>query len=219
MLTIVTLNYARPDSLIENLHAYASYGLVDRVICFNNGRPLKAPLLPKKCLLVQASENVGLYPRFAMGALARTQAVFHTDDDIQIPEQTLHSLYVCWQSAQDSCHGLHGRVARPTYQLGNVFGNVEVVLTRAVLCSRRVNNAALSATIYFDDLVGKPAGNGEDIILSFASMATSRRLNFAYALPARDHKVDPSTAIHSWTGHVKHRQAVVSRCRQVFSLP
>jgi hypothetical protein len=219
MLTIVTLNYRRPRSMLENLRTYAGYRLVDRIICFNNGAPLDPKSVPGKCVLVQASENMGLYPRFSMGALSRTQAILHTDDDILVPESTLQALYFCWQSAQDSCHGLHGRIARPTYQLGNILGNVEVVLTRAVLCSRRVNNAALSATIYFDDLRGQPSGNGEDIILSFTSMATSGRLNCAYALPARDHKVDPATAIHSWDGHVKHRQAVVSRCRKVFSLP
>lgn len=219
MLTIVTLNFARPDFLIENLHVYASYRIVDRIICFNNGPPLRAARLPRKCVLVEASENLGLYPRLAMGALARTQAVLHTDDDIQMPESTLFSLYVCWQSSQDRCHGLFGRSARPTYTLGNKYGRVEVVLTRAVICSRGINNSALSATIYFDDLSGKPAGNGEDIILSFASMAASRSMNFAYPLPAKDHKVDPRTAIHSWTGHLNHRQSVVSRCRQVFGLP
>ena len=40
MLTVVTLNWARPGYLLRNLHQYGSYGIVDRVICFNNGPPL-----------------------------------------------------------------------------------------------------------------------------------------------------------------------------------
>lgn len=219
MLTIVTLNYARPRPLLENLHAYARYGLVDRIICFNNGAALDPARLPAKCLLVQSSQNLGVYPRYSMGALATTQAILHTDDDILLPEDTLRALFSCWRSAPDSCHGLHGRTARPTYQLGDVFGQVEVVLTRALLCSRLVNNAALAATIYFDDLTGVPRGNGEDIILSFAGMAASRHLNFAYPLRAKDHPVEPGASIHSWAGHLAHRRAVVSRCRQVFGLP
>lgn len=219
MLTVVTLNWARPQYLVRNLHRYASYRTVDQVLCFNNGLALNKNKLPRKCVLVQASENVGLYARFALGSLARTEAIFHTDDDICVPEITLDVLLASWRYAPGSCHGLHGRVARPTYQFGDVFGPVEVVLTRAVLCSRRVNNVALSSTPLFDDIVGVPHGNGEDIILSFAAMATSRSLNFAYRLDAENHPVDPETAVHRrWSGHVKHRQRVVHRCRQVFSL-
>jgi hypothetical protein len=219
MLTVVTLNWARPDSLVRNLHQYASYRIVDQVLCFNNGRPLKAGKLPRKCVLVEASQNIGLYARFALASLARTEAIFHTDDDIFVPETTLDILLGSWRHAPGSCHGLHGRVARPKYQLGDVFGPVEVVLTRAVLCSRRVNNAALSSTPLFDDITGVPHGNGEDIILSFVAISMSRSLNFAYRLDAEDHPVDADTAIHRrWSGHLKHRQRIVRRCRQIFSL-
>jgi hypothetical protein len=219
MLTVVTLNWARPDYLVRNLYRYASYGIVGQVLCFNNGPALKVGKLPRKCVLVEASENMGLYPRFALASLARTEAIFHTDDDICVPETTLDTLLGYWRHAPGNCHGLYGRVARPKYQLGDVFGPVEIVLTRAVLCSRRVNNAALSWTPLFDDIVGVPHGNGEDIILSFAAMAMSRSLNFAYPLGAEDHPVDADTAIHRrWSGHVKHRQQIVCRCRKVFTL-
>ena len=218
MLTIVTLNFARPQSLVHNLQVYSGYGLVDRIICFNNGPLIDPAQAPPKCLLVQSSNNLGLYPRFSVGALARTQAVLHTDDDILLPEETVIALYKFWQSAPDCCHGLHGRTARPSYQFGNVFGQVEIVLTRALLCSRKINNAALAATVYFDDLLGVPPGNGEDIILSFAAMALSRRLNNAYLMPTMEHLVDPHTAIHRWPGHLSHRKSVVDRCRQVFNV-
>jgi hypothetical protein len=219
MLTVVTLNWARPYYLITNLRRYASYRIVDQVLCFNNGPALKVGRLPQKCVLVEASENMGVYPRLALASLARTDVIFHTDDDICVPETTLEILLGSWRHAPGSCHGLHGRVARPKYQLGDVFGPVEIVLTRALLCSRRVNNTALSSTPLFDDIVGVPRGNGEDIILSFAAMAMSRSLNFAYRLDAEDHPVDADTAIHRrWPGHIKHRQRVVRRCRKVFSL-
>jgi len=219
MLTVVTLNWARPAFLLENLRHYAACRIVDQILCFNNGAPLDRRAVPSKCVLVEASCNLGLYPRFALGALARTEAIFHTDDDILVPEASLETLAYCWQAAPGSCHGLFGRVAQPTYRFGNVFGPVEVVLTRAVVCGRRANNAALSATPMFDDLPGKPHGNGEDIILSFAAMATSRTLNLAYRLSARQHGHEDATAIHrSWAGHLQHRQRVVERCRSVFGL-
>ena len=220
MLTVVMLNWARPQYTLMNLTRYASYGVVKQVLCFNNGQPLTPwAKLPKKCVLVEASENMGLYPRFAMASLAATDAIFHTDDDLAVPESTLNTLYRCWLGARFSCHGLHGRIVKPTYQQTNVLGPVEVVLTRALLCSRQINNAALSATHLFEDLKPVPRGNGEDIILSFAAMSISRSMNFAYQLDAENYPDCDGQAIHRrWSDHVKHRQQVVSRCRQVYSL-
>jgi hypothetical protein len=219
VLTIVTLNWARPELLLGNLRLYAGYGIVDRVLCFNNGVALKAGRLPPKCVVVEASEDLGLYSRLAIASLSRTEAVFHTDDDLRVPESTLAALYSCWLGAPGACHGLFGRIARPRYQPGNVYGPVEVVLTRAMMCGRRVNNAALSATPLFEDLRGAPHGNGEDIILSFAAMATSRTLNLAYSLPSHDHQPPDETAIHRrWNGHFEHRQLMVERCRKVFGV-
>jgi len=217
MITLVMLNFARPRNALFNLQTYSSYRIVKDIFCFNNGAPL-APgrHLPRKCVLVEASKDLGLYSRFAVASLATTDAVFHTDDDLILPEQTLGALYSYWARSKDSCHGLFGRKAYPTYSYGNVFGPVEVLLTRALMCSRRVNNIALAATDRFNDLKGKPCGNGEDIILSFAGMAASKRMNLAYKLPAKNHAGEEPFAIHRWPDHLEHRKRVVSRCRRVF---
>jgi len=80
------------------------------------------------------------------------------------------------------------RLVRPNrlsnVSLWNVYGPVEVVLTRAVVCSIVSNNLALSVTDLFSDLHSKPRGNGEDIILSFAALAASRKANVAYPFSA-----------------------------------
>src|SRR5215469_3734168 len=218
MLTVVMLNWARPNLALRNMHLYASYKLVKHIVCFNNGAPfVQQKDLPKKCVLVEASADLGLTSRLAAASLASTEAVFHTDDDIAVPEKTVHALYQSWTKARLSCHGLYGRIAYPTYNYGNVFGMVEVVLTRAVVCSVRVNNLALSVTDLFTDLSGKPRGNGEDIILSFAGLAASRKPNIAYPFTAMNYPACDDVAIHKrWAGHLEHRRRVVSRCREVF---
>lgn len=221
MLTIVTLNWARPECTLRNLATYATYAAVDRIICFNNGARLAFPSrLPAKCLLVEASENIGVLPRLAMGALAATPAILHTDDDLLLPESTIYRLLNCWQAAPASCHGIFGRRAYPRYVAGNVFGAVEVVLTRALMCSPDVNNRALSVSTRFDDLGGVPRGNGEDIMLSFAAMSLSGSLNFAHPLPVHNYADQDAVAIHrQWRGHFEHRQRVVQRCREIFGAP
>jgi hypothetical protein len=220
MITVIILNWARPQNTVANLNRYASYRLVSQILCFNNGPSLRrfGPL-PQKCVLVEASRDLGLYSRFAAASLAKTDAVLHTDDDIFVPEATVEALYKFWRGAPHCCHGLFGRSVRPVYQTNNVFGPVEVVLTRALICSRMTNNWALSAVHLFDDLRSEPHGNGEDIILSFAAMALSRTLNFVHRLPSQDYPDYTENAIHRrCPNHLQHRQSVASRCRQVFSL-
>ncbi len=221
MLTIVTLNWARSACTVRNLETYSTYAAVDQIICFNNGPKLNfTPHLPAKCLLVEASNNVGVTARMAMGALAATPAILHTDDDLLLPESTIYRLLNCWQAAPSSCHGIFGRRAHPRYVAGNVFGPVEVVLTRALLCSTEVNNLALSASARFDDLGGVPRGNGEDIILSFAAMSLSGSLNHAHPMPVFNYANQDAVAIHqTWSRHFEHRERVVNRCRQIFGKP
>ena len=218
MITVVMLNWARPRYALMNIHRYASYAGVKQVFCFNNGAPFASNTpLPRKCVLMEASTNLGVHSRLAAASLAETEAIFHTDDDLAVPESTLNTLYQHWSQAKLSCHGLHGRLAYPTYRFGDVFGPAEVVLTRAVMCSRRVNNTALSVTDLFEDMNATPRGNGEDIILSFAALALSGSPNFAYQLPAQNYPDCDDVAIHrNWPNHLSHRSAVVVRCRKIF---
>jgi hypothetical protein len=202
VLTVVMLNWARPQYALMNIHRYASYGIVKHVFCFNSGASLRhSGPLPMKCVLIESSTDLGLNSRLAAASLATTDAIFHYH----------------WLVAKSSCHGLHGRIAYPTYEYGDIFGPVEVLLTRAVICSRRVNNTALSVTDLFSDMTAIPRGNGEDIILSFAAMATAKQLNFAYCLPSENLPDCDDVAIHKrWSNHLNHRKQVVSRCRMLF---
>ncbi len=218
MITVVMLNWARPQYALLNLRRYSAYSIVRQILCFNNGAPLiRRAQLPPKCVLVEASSDLGVASRLAVASLATTEAIFHTDDDLCVPESTLAALYHAWTGAKLSCHGLFGRVAYPAYTYGNILGPAEVILTRALVCSRRVNNTALSVIDLFHDLEGRPRGNGEDILLSFAGMALSKKLNFAYPVPAVDYPGCDASAIHKrWAGHLAHRRKMVSRCRRVF---
>lgn len=226
MLTVVLLNWARPENVLRNIGMYAGFSIVKQVICFNNGAPLACDKLPPKAVLIEASQDVGLYSRFAAASLATTEAVLHTDDDLFVPEPTLSHLYHSWLQRPGNCHGLYGRSVHQGYDPRDAFGEVEVVLTRALVCSRRISVAASHATPRFEDLACEPVGNGEDIILSFAAMADSRQPNRSYPLPHVNYpgfggKDDAakSTAIHlRWPGHRAHRGRVVERCREVFGL-
>ncbi len=152
---------------------------------------------------MEASKDLGLYSRFAAASLATTEEQFSTPMTISsLRRKHWRRISSYWSRAKSSCHGLYGRVAylRPTI-LGMYLARWKCCSREPWMCSRRVNNIALSATDLFNDLAGKPRGHGEDIILSFAGMAASKHMNLAYRLPAKNHAGEEPFAIHrSWLG-------------------
>lgn len=223
MITVVLLNWLRPKFAMSNIERYARSLIVHSILCFDNAATLKGQALPEKCTLIESSKDLGLYSRFAAGALAKTDAVFHTDDDLYLPEGSLELLFEAWMKAPRSCHGVFGRNVEKRYTGTRAYGRVEVLLTRALICSRATNNRALSNTLFFEDLRGRPDGNGEDIILSFAAMEIARELNYAHDLPVieyaecrRERAGPQARSIHlRWPDHHAHRSRVVERARKL----
>jgi len=78
--------WARPANTLLNIHRYASYLWSAGSLLQQWSVVKHANTLPEKCVLIEASSDLGLYSRFAAGSLARTEAIFHADDDIGIPE-------------------------------------------------------------------------------------------------------------------------------------
>jgi len=216
-LTAILLNWKRPDNVRRIVQEYERYAAITRIVVFNNGARLDG-LRSSKLVLVEASSNMGLYPRFAMAGLAQTEAIFHTDDDLLVPEGTLLTLYDHWTRAPFTCQGVQGRRADERgYNGENVWGEVEVVLTRALVSHRITNLRALELTPRFADLACVPMGNGEDILLSFVASSLSGRKNMAHKLPFQElPDKGRSVAISvCWPDHYKHRSAVVRRCLRV----
>ena len=228
MISVVMLNWKRPLNVEHNALAYLKYDLVSEVIVFSNAdKPLEFATMPFGLTVIRSTNDLGLYTRFAAASLAVRRCIMHTDDDLFIPEGTLNILYKAWTAAPEVCHSLHGRDVSSGYRFINVYGLVEVALTRCMLVDRVHCAQSLMHVHEFDDLEAHPRGNGEDIILSFVAMRASGRLNVAHDLPLKNYPghADPipgeeKLSIHKrWPGHAKHRQQVLHRCREVFGIP
>jgi len=227
MISVVMLNWRRPEQVRVNAVRCAGYKLVSEVIVFTNaGPPLDLSLCPRPATQITANYDLGLYSRFAAATLAANECILHLDDDLMVPEDTLKRLYRSWRGDRAICHSLHGRQTARGYQLEEAFGKVEVVLTRCLMASRQLCAHALTHAHQFDDLKSERYGNGEDIILSFTAMKLSGRLNCAYKLPFTEFPATgaggrggPAVAIHRrWSGHQAHRARVLERCREHFGI-
>jgi hypothetical protein len=224
-LTVVMLDWKRHDTVRRLVAGYLAHPRVGEVIVWDSG-PSRRPIdghpnlrhIHNPCPADAKWSPLGLYPRYAMAAVASNRAVAIVDDDIELPEHTLTSLHDDWLRDSAVIHGLIGRNpnAGGNYTPETHYGPVQVVLTRALVVDRYLCGLALAhGSRIIESLPGTPRGNGEDILLSHVAMAHSGRLNSAYQLPYKNHGYDDANAISvAVADHGSHRSQVVKWCRE-----
>jgi hypothetical protein len=233
-ITIVIMNWARPRNVWQLIDKYAGYSRVGEIIIWDasHSKPMPSCITTlsgskhlgerkepagEKIKYVRSQVDFGLYPRFAMAAIAQYPAVLLVDDDIDLPSATVNALYEKWMCEQKIIHGLFGRNpdADGLYPSSYASGACQVILTRAAMMSRALAAAVLPyGAQHLITLPGEPRGNGEDIVASHVAMATSGKLNRAHTLPYTNMNYRDEHAISvRFAGHAAHRTSMVVWCR------
>lgn len=217
-ITAVLLNWKRPDGVKKICDHLLESELTGEIIIWNNNAEISFSYMHEKVRIINCSEDFGLFTRFAAASLAKYPCILYHDDDIVAPEATLKELYNNWMKQPYSCHTAFGRNPKNgNYSKNTQYGPVEISLTRYILVHRAVCVHALSKIPLFEDIKGIPVGNGEDIILSYAAMDYSGKLNKAYKLETQDlyHK-DEHAISHRFPDHDAHRSRIIKKAYQVF---
>lgn len=218
-VTVIMLNWARPDNVQRLLADYQRMDAVASIVVVNNN-PANNYTPPEGCsklVRVDASADLGLYSRFAAAALAKTPAVLIVDDDIVLPQTTVNELVRLWETDPSRIYGIFGRrFNRETcaYSPSNALGDVPVVLTRAAITTPEMCARALVHGVsILRECPGEPPGNGEDIVLSATAMASSGKPNHAILLPFANLNYNDVNAISvRFKQHKEHRSAVLRWC-------
>jgi len=208
-ITAVLTNWKRPDNvqqIIESLHAS---GLVCSILVWNNNAELTIDHPYAK--VVNANTDFGLYSRFALACLSKTDAVLVQDDDILLPQSTLGALWNHWVKDKEILHGIFGRQPKTDGSYARLVDRTEaevpIVLTRALIGHRRYFSDFFWVAHFFEHIQNDsdPYGNGEDILLNYTVRKVTGRLNRIHALPTTELPSDHG--IHKRIGemHWRHR--------------
>ncbi len=216
-ITGVILNWKRPDNVNQILMGWRESGYVGHAIVWNNNPAtyFRHPWAQA----VNASEDLGLYTRFAAACLAPTEAVLIQDDDVELPADSIRDLHDGWRADPDIIHGVFGRGPRPedgTYA-AKYRGNedVPIVLTRALVASRRHAATFFADAPAFAALQAgsQPPGNGEDIIFNYVAMRHSGRLNRIHDVAADELPAPHSIWERDRAVHMEHRTQLMRACQ------
>ena len=219
MITAVMLSWKRPGHLPQIVKSWQQVPEITERIIWNNNPDVK--LADLGATVISASQDVGLYSRFAAGGLARNRTILMQDDDLLLPHATIRRLVSEWQREPDILHGIFGREPRPdgSYDPRNILArggqsrNVPIVLTRAVVFRREYCGDFLGdVRPHFDPIQdsSRPYGNGEDILLSFLARKRTGRLNRIH--PVSWKELPGPHAIYKRRGHNQHRTELLRAC-------
>jgi len=201
--------------------------IITDIIIFNNNPNVdlcELDLKYSKLSIIQSSRDLGLYSRYATAALAKEEVVLFVDDDLVVDESSISALLREQQKDKRRCYGLFGRRVAKKYTRVNIFGSVNIILTRCLLTSKSNCISALHLIPHFAHLEGVPKGNGEDIILSYVPLIRFGTANKAFPLPYTELLDDngvpqdqnSSQAIHRRsTSHITHRESVIAICENL----
>ena len=217
-LSIIILNFSRPKVLRHLLlPLLLEYDVVGEVVLSHGKASARFALdHPKVTHLdhVALNESHGLSCRFVAASQARFPYVAIMDDDLLPWPVTLKALLACAIAAPGSIHGLHGRSLSGTqYTTETWHGPCHMVLTRCLVAARshcvnylqhfREHETALVRR-------SKPYWNGEDILFSLLTTASTGQLHMAYDFAHTNLHFDVAgEAISSGRGHGKYRDGLV----------
>ena len=214
-ITGLLLNWKRPTNVARILSSWQAGGIVDEAIVWNNNKD--ATFRHHWAKVINTTEDMGLYTRFAATCLAGNDCVLIQDDDLELPVDSLRTLFDAWQSDPDIIHGVFGRAPKADGSYArNIGGDAEspIVLTRVLVAHRRYASQFFQVAPTFDDLQreGRPVGNGEDIIFSYVARQASGRLNRVHRVAVNELPAPHSIHGRNWKAHVAHRSHLLRAC-------
>jgi hypothetical protein len=181
-----------------------------------------------KTRVVTGQNPWGVFPRLALGLLAKNKHIFTQDDDWLIDADAFRQMYEGFLKAPTLVHGIFGRspTEEDTYALehNHEERDCEMVLTSGCFFSRTIlphtwhliEQPAIQQCLDFNEQNGSIRSNGEDIILSYSAMRFNNRPNKCYGY--RIEKLPDYNGISSNANHRKVRTNLMQRCRDFLCL-
>ena len=187
MFSLIILNWQRPMNVIEIINNMHTFKNIDEIIISNGNKrtSINMTQLPERNIKIfndyEENDTYGLDLRFVNGLRANNDNIIIIDDDVKIDESELNKVIDVYNADKNRIVGIFGRIITDgKYTFKDIYGNVDIVLTRLVICQKKLCNLFFLCKPIVEPIykTGVPYGNGEDIFLSFITSIYFKNSNY-----------------------------------------
>ena len=177
-VTVILLNFNRPDNIRRIIDAMVQYSSVGEILVVSNNPNTTFTYEHEKVVvmsLVGYEQSLGVAVRFKACLLAMNWHILIADDDLMVTEAGLANMLKARHSNPWSIVGFWGRDYNhtdPDYQyVESGSGHHDIALTKALLLDTCACRAFWEASHLMSDVAHEAAvtWNGEDIFMSLVS--------------------------------------------------
>ncbi len=170
------LNWKRKRNVIFIVNNMVKFDLINEILISNGNKEhslQKNDFIQSDKIKIYddwiINNNYGLDLRYINALRAKNDNIIIMDDDIDISENELNRLIDEYKKNQNRIVGNWGRNIRNGYNVNHVYNNVDVVLTKLLICKKKLFNLFFICKPLIENIykTGIPYGNGEDIFFSF----------------------------------------------------
>jgi len=187
MITLVILNWKRPNNIKNNILPYLCQNnlITEIIISHNNLETIFDYNHPKIVHIndVENNKKIGLAVRFTSAMRAKNDIILMIDDDVYPQHELVHFLLKKYLENSQIIHGIFGRnIIQNMYFPINATGKVDIALTQCIMFNKKWANIFLKEKSMVEDITlkAKPIWNGEDIFLSLLVLKYTGQQNMAY---------------------------------------
>ena len=215
MFSLIILNYKRPKNVIQILDNMKYFKCIDEIIISNGNIDNSINYIDEK-IKIYNDYNIlnsiySLDLRFICGLRAKNDNIIIIDDDIYIEEEELNKLITEYNNNHKRIIGCFGRNIYKGYACKNEFDEVDIVLTKLLLCQKKLCSLFFICKTLIENIYKKgiPYGNGEDIFFSFISSIYYKSKHFCLK-NIKTIELDQIHAVSTNKNHLSYRNELCS---------
>ena len=208
------LNWKRKSNTIHIVNNMVKFNCINEILISNGNKKYsvkKTDFIKSNKIKIYndfaINDIYGLDLRFINGLRSKNANIIIIDDDIKIEENELKKIIEEYKKNKNRIVGKWGRNIKNGYKFKDCYNNVDVVLTKLLICNKKLFNLFFICKPLIEHIykTGVPYGNGEDIFLNFISSIYFNNKNFC--LRVKTNKLpEMDFGVGTWKGHLNYRK-------------
>ena len=229
-VSLVIMNWLRPDVLKNILEHIVEYETIDEVIISHGREDTYFEFDNAKVVNEKhwgnINEQFGLSRRFLSASQAKNEVILMIDDDEYPSEEYVKKLLKKYNENPRRLYGRFGRnLKKGNYNLHQRYGDVCVLITKCILFNKELCAEFFKHKDSVMHIIekGKPLWNGEDVFMSAIACNFYGTNNYCvegsgWINPIDGRENKRSRSVSSWKNHRWFRTELVHFCAKHFNI-